>query len=253
MAEHASLLTAMMSDPASDEAFQRSPLLEAPAEIRLKIYQALFKGAEMRLVPSSSMPQIHGYSGQKITSILRVCRLLRKESQDAYFSWVTFFCPVSGIRRLVALHKSASTRGPIVLSTDLHRIENFVITPQQHFFSRGIEVVESVVRELWSLQRLTWETGASIVTGAFDAPSLAQLRESRRLRDEQFGHLLLRRSPMNTWSKAIIGLGIQLESTSHKLWSMHFQVGYINTGQGATYQRPILVCDDHSATCNAVH
>jgi hypothetical protein len=57
----------------------KSRLLELPAEVRLNIYQNIFKGAEIRLRVSVDL-KLDCRDSNKATSILRVCRLLRAEA-----------------------------------------------------------------------------------------------------------------------------------------------------------------------------
>ncbi|KPI35090.1 uncharacterized protein AB675_1369 [Cyphellophora attinorum] len=226
------------SDAAS--AVQQPPLLEAPAEVRLKVYQALFDGAQIKL--RASLPLLHGCEDgfeddEKVTSVLRVCRLLRKEAQHVYFSTATFLCAERTLENLlVDQQRYGDIYKSNLMVTDLRRIEKLVIRPPRFSYADKITVAGALVWELWSLRELTWYSKWTWTTGCVSAPSITKLRESESLRREQFGALLEDTDVLVKCSKAVVKSVAERHGRPQKLSHgvMRFKIRYVSNHPDAS-------------------
>jgi hypothetical protein len=234
MAQKPSTLPAQIDRQSSDAAVQQSPLLKAPAEIRLKIYQALFDGAQVRLNPSDRVCDRFD-SDENISSILRVCRLLRKEAPDVYFSLTTFSCPEFALWDFIDRQEYCHRTNTTLLSTDMRRVQKLVIPEWQRQFIRSISAVETLVNKMASLRDLTWKTRLEVTVGIRTSPGIHLLRKSEALRHEHLGGVLLDGLSVFEWSKALARCAshsTEAQTLCHGL--MHFRIRYIHQANEAS-------------------
>jgi hypothetical protein len=87
MAQAAGVMTDATGSSSHSTANLKSALLELPTEIRLNIFQEIFKAAKVEIKVRGK--QLH-FMDEKITSILRVDRLLRAEALPIAHATVSF-------------------------------------------------------------------------------------------------------------------------------------------------------------------
>lgn len=181
-------------------------LLSLPVKLRLKIYHHIFEDPRISLAISGRPPcPISG-----ISSILRVCRLLRAEALPVCYNLASFLIESENHPHMPRQLQPE----PEISSFDFQRIEKIVVKKPVYLertYTRS-KRPQSLYELFPRLQQITWEGQACAYVCKELKANNAELRSSPRLRDAQLGGLTADCS----WGRyAYITKPFHLDSSAH--------------------------------------